>query len=168
MKTFDYKHLLPEGFDPGSRVWIYQASRPFNAAEASEVEGMLREFAENWTSHGAPVKGFGALLFDQFIVLMADERAAGVSGCSTDSSVHLIKAVEQKFDVELFDRLALAFIVDEEVRAIPLPGIVEAIKAGFISADTIYFNNIVSSKEELENRWMIPIRESWLARQHLV
>jgi len=38
-----------------------------------------------------PVKGAAYLFFGQFIILMADERVSGISGCSTDSSVRLIK-----------------------------------------------------------------------------
>ncbi len=43
---------------------------------------------------------------------MADETASGVSGCSTDSSVHLIKQIEQQTEIRLFDRLNLAFHID--------------------------------------------------------
>ncbi len=48
----------------------------------------------SWNSHGDPVKGYANLFFGQFIILMADETASMVSGCSTDSSVRLIKAIE--------------------------------------------------------------------------
>jgi hypothetical protein len=37
---------------------------------------------------------------------MADETATGVSGCSTDSSVRLIKEIEKIFGVNMFDRMA--------------------------------------------------------------
>jgi hypothetical protein len=36
---------------------------------------------------------------------------------------------------------------------------------GFISATTLFFNNVVQSKEELENNWIIPVKESWLAKK---
>ena len=162
--TFEYKHLLPGDFSPSSRVWIYQASRPFTPSEALALSPMLESFAGAWTSHGAAVKGYGRLLLDQFIVLMAD---TGISGCSTDSSVRLIKEAEQRFGISLFDRQALAFVVNDEIRLIPLSDVDHAIKQGIIDADTIYFNNIVPSKEELERQWMIPVGESWLAKRFL-
>ena len=91
----DYKNLLDANFNPGSRVWIYQASCVFSLQEALDIEELLTEFAAQWKSHGTPVKGGVYLFFGQFIVLLADETATGVSGCSTDSSVRLIKDIEQ-------------------------------------------------------------------------
>ena len=167
MNTFEYKHLLPEDFAPDSRVWIYQGSRPFQLGEALDLEPLLQAFTNTWTSHGAPVKGYANLFFGQFIVLMADERATGVSGCSTDSSVHWIKDVERRFGISLFDRQTLAFLVKDKIQLVPLSQVDYAIKQGFIDANTIYFNNIVASKQELELQWMIPVGESWLAKRFL-
>ena len=163
MQQFEYRHLLPEGFHPSSRVWIYQSSRLFSLQEALQLEDILRDFTTNWHSHGSKVKGHADLLFGQFIVLMADETAAGVSGCSTDSSVRLIKEVERLFNVNMFDRLLLAFIVKEKVQTLPLNQLQYALDNQFITADTLYFNNLVETKEQLENNWIIPLRTSWLA-----
>src|SRR6201992_2489914 len=112
--NFEYKHLLPAGFNSDSRVWIYQASRLFTIGEALKIEDMLNMLAANWKSHGTPVKGYANLFFGQFIILMADEAATGVSGCSIDSSVRLIKEIEQEFNTSLFDRLALAFFIRDK------------------------------------------------------
>lgn len=159
---FDYKHLLDNNFHPQSRVWIYQANRVFSLQEAFDVEDMLNEFTRQWQSHGTPVKGAGYLFFGQFIVLLADETATGVSGCSTDSSVRLIKDIEQKFNVNMFDRTTLAFVVRDKVQLLPLAQLQYAADNGFIDGDTPYFNNLVQTKEELENKWIIPVKESWL------
>ena len=94
---FNFRELLPEDFDGSSRVWIYQSSRLFTIAEAFQIEELLNEFTGSWNSHGVPVKGYANLFFGQFIVLMADEKASMVSGCSTDSSVRLIKEIEKRF-----------------------------------------------------------------------
>ena len=158
----DYKYLLDDNFHPDSRVWIYQASRVFSLQEALEIEELLNEFARQWKSHGTPVKGAAYLFFGQFIVLMADETATGVSGCSTDSSVRLIKDIEQRFTVNMFDRTTLAFVVKEKIQLLPLSQLQYAVDNGFISTDTLYFNNLVQTKEELEKNWIIPVKESWL------
>ena len=160
--NFDYKHLLNDNFHPQSRVWIYQANRIFSLQEAFDIEDLLKEFTRQWQSHGTPVKGAGYLFFGQFIVLMADETATGVSGCSTDSSVRLIKDIEQKFNVNMFDRVTLAFVVNDKIQLLPLAQLQYAADNGFIDGDTLYFNNLVQTKEELENKWIIPVKESWL------
>jgi len=161
----DYRELIPADFAPDSRVWVYQSSRLFMMSEALHIEELLNNFAANWQSHGAPVKGYGNLFYGQFIVLMADERATGVSGCSTDSSVRLIKQIEQLFNVNMFDRQMLTFQVKDKVQMLPLSQLQYAINNNFISPDTLYFNNLVQTKEELENKWLIPVKDSWLAKR---
>ena len=163
--NFEYKHLLDEDFDPGSRVWIYQSSRLFTVSEALQIEEMINQFAQNWLSHGIPVKGAAHLFFGKFVVLIADESATGVSGCSTDSSVRLIKEIEKIFGVNMFDRLALAFIDKDKVQILPMPQLKYAVEQGFITADTLFFNNVVLTKEQLENNWIIPVKDSWLAKK---
>ena len=160
--NFDYKHLLPENFSPDSRVWIYQCNRMFTLSEALEVETLLNNFSGSWLSHGSQVKGAGFLFFGQFIILIADEKATGVSGCSTDSSVRLIKDIEQKFGVNMFDRNTLAFVVNDKVQLLPVTQLQYAFKNDYINGDTLYFNNLVRTKEELEKKWMLPVRKSWL------
>jgi len=161
----NYRDLLPADFAPDSRVWVYQSSRLFGFSEALHIEDLLKNFTENWQSHGSPVKGYGNLFYGQFIVLMADERATGVSGCSTDSSVRLIKQIEQLFNVNMFDRTSLAFEVKDKVQILPLAQLQYAIDNNFISPDTLYFNNLVQTKEELEKSWMVPVKDSWLAKR---
>ena len=161
----DYRHLLPETFSPASRVWIYQCNRLFSLSEALQIEELLEQFTAAWHSHGTPVKGYANLFFGRFIVLMADETAAGVSGCSTDSSVRLVKDIEQLFTVSLFDRQLLAFIIKNAIQLLPLAQVQYAINNNYIGADTVYFNNTVQTKEEFERNWMIPVKASWLAKK---
>jgi hypothetical protein len=163
--NLEYKHLLPADFAPDSRVWIYQSSRMFSLGEAIQIEDLLNHFVDNWKSHGTPVKGFGTMFFGQFIVLMADERATGVSGCSTDSSVRLIKEIEQLYKVSMFDRQNLAFVRKDKIELLPLGQIQYAFDNGFLQADTLYINNLVQTKEELEQNWLIPVKDSWLYKR---
>ena len=161
--NLNYKELLPADFSASSRVWIYQSNRLFTVSEALQIEDLLRDFSQQWQSHGTPVKGYGNLFFGQFIVLMADESATGISGCSTDSSVRLIKQIETQFNVNLFDRQLLAFVVKDKLQVIPLSQLNYAAENNFVNSGTLYFNNTVQTKEELENKWLIPVKESWLS-----
>lgn len=161
----DIQQHLPEDFNDNSRVWIYQCSRLFFMSEAFELEDIFNEFVSSWNSHGTPVKGYANLFFGRFIVLMADETATGVSGCSTDSSVRMIKNIEAKYKVDMFDRQSLAFIVKEKVELIPLSQFKYAVDNNFINEDTLYFNNTVLTKKQLIENWIIPIKQSWLQKQ---
>lgn len=165
--NFEYHHLIPEDFSPSSRVWVYQSSRLFSISEALQIEDMLNEFLERWNTHGTPVKGYANMLFGQFIILMADETAAGVSGCSTDSSVKLIKQIEEIFKVDMFNRQSLAFVVKDTIQTIPLAQLNYALENNFITPDTVYFNNVVLDKASFLAKWMLPVKDSWLASRIL-
>lgn len=162
MSNFEFTHLLPEDFHPQSRVWIYQSNRLFSLGEALQIEDMLKHFTSSWKTHGDEVKGHADLLFGQFVVIMADETAYGVSGCSTDSSVRVIKEIETRFKANMFDRLLLAFVVKNKVQMLPMSQVPYAISQEFINAETPYFNNLVQTRQELENNWIIPVKDSWL------
>jgi len=159
----NFHDLVPKDFNENSHVWIYQSNRVFTLSEAIQIEELLKNFASAWKSHGVPVKGYGNLFFGQFIVFMADETASGVSGCSTDTAVRLVKNIEKDFEVDMFDRQMLAFIINERIQLLPLSQINSSIEDGLITKDTLYFNNTILTKEELLAKWIIPVEESWLA-----
>jgi hypothetical protein len=159
----DFQHLIPENLAPNSKVWIYQSSRIFGIAEALQIEALLEDFVTAWKSHGAPVKGYANLFFGQFIVLIADETNITVGGCSTDASVHIIKQIEKEYNVNMFDRQSLAFIIKEKVQLLPLAQLNYALENNFITPDTLYFNNLVATKADLLTKWVVPAKDSWLA-----
>jgi hypothetical protein len=163
--NMSYEELLPADFAPDSRVWIYQCNRLFTISEALQAEDLLNQFVSGWLSHGTQVKGYANLFFGQFIIIMADENVTGVSGCSTDSSVRVIKEIEKLFGVNMFDRTSLAFAVKDKVQLLPLSQLQYAFDNKFIDGETVYFNNLVATKEELKNKWLQPVKDSWLAKR---
>jgi hypothetical protein len=160
-----YQHLLPPHFSPQSRVWIYQSSRHFLVSEALSMEPQIEEFVGRWQSHGAEVTAYGNLFFGQFLVLMADETGTGVSGCSTDASVRFVKEIGHQYNVDFFNRTHLAFFIKDAVQLLPLNQAKYALENGFINGDTLYFNNTVQTKKELEEDWIIPVKDSWLKQR---
>ena len=157
--------ILPSEFHTKSKVWIYQCNRIFSMSEVFQVESILEDFTNKWKSHGAPVKGFGTILYGQFVVLMADESYTTVGGCSTDTSQHLIKEIEKRFHVSMFNRELLAFWVKNRVQTIPYAQVGYALENNLLTPDTLYFNNLVNNKATMEKEWLQPIKESWLAKK---
>lgn len=161
--NLEYKHLLPDNFSPDSRVWLYQSSRLFSLSEALEIEALLNKFSSEWRTHGEEVYAYCNLFFGQFVVLMADETHARVSGCSTDSSVHFMKELGQKFHVDFFNRTNLAFVINNKIQVLPMNQLHYALDNYFINPDTLYFNNLVQTKVQLENNWIVSVKNSWIA-----
>ena len=163
MQIQELTNLIPADLSDNSRVWVYQSSRAFIEKEANEVNEQLYQFYSQWQAHGAPVKGWAKLLFGQFVVIIADESDVKVSGCSTDSSVRVIKSLERQYDVNFFDRMMLTFLRKGKADMLPMSQVQYAIDKGFIDGTTLLFNNLVETKKELLDNWLIPVANSWLA-----
>ncbi|MDP4285405.1 MAG: hypothetical protein Q8891_13345 [Bacteroidota bacterium] len=161
--NINFQDEIPIDFDNNSRVWVYQSNRAFSINESLEIERVLEGFTKEWNSHGSLVKGFANLFFGRFIVFMADETNIKVGGCSTDTSVRLVKNIEQDYNVSLFERQSLAFIVKDRINVLPLSLVNYSIENEDITPDTLYFNNTILTKKDLLNNWIIPVKESWLA-----
>ena len=163
--NLEYRQLIDPELPDSSRVWIYQSNRLFSLQEALQLETELADFTAQWTTHGTPVPAAGYLFFGQFLVLIADETEATVSGCSTDKSVHFIQSIEKAYGVQLLDRTTLAFVVKDKLQLLPLPQLNYAIEHGYVGPATLYFNNLVGNLAELKNEWIIPVGRSWLAKR---
>lgn len=165
MNAQEIKNLIPDDFANSSKVWIYQSNRPFGPQESLEIKEQLSHFYEQWHTHGSPVKGWAGLLFNRFIIMMADEANTPVSGCSTDSSARIIKSLERQYEVQLFDRLSITFLVKGKPEVLPLSQIQYAVDQGYIDGNTLMFNNTVQTKGDLLSFWLQPLSESWLKNQ---
>lgn len=149
-------------FAANSKTWVYQASRNLSDAEASELNQLASAFAAEWKSHGAPLKAAADVLYNRFLVMMVDEGAGSASGCSIDSSVAQIRSIELKMNIDLFDRMNLAYLnSDNELETVHANKISDAFEHGALVEKTTVFNNMVTSKTELENNWRIPLAKSW-------
>lgn len=148
-----------------SRVWVYQCNRDLQDAEIAEINRKAAVFLMEWTSHGEWMKASITVLYHRFIVLAVDEEHARASGCGIDKSVRFIQQLEQDYGVSLFDRLMTAYR-DEKgaIQTIRLPEFEKLASNGTVTADTIVFNNMVASKEELVTKWEVPMARSWHRR----
>lgn len=147
-----------------SRVWIYQSDRPFTVVEEQEIQKILNDFIGEWQAHGQALAAMAEIYHHQFIILSVDEQIAGATGCSIDKSVHLMKELESKFNINLFDRFRMAYKSGEEIINCSREEFEDRIKKGIVNENTLVFNNLISSRKELETSWNIPLSDSWHAK----
>ena len=155
----DFKEL-PDN----ARIWIYQSDRNFTESELLEIEGGLTAFLKEWTAHGTDLQAGFELRYRRFIIIGLDQRVAGASGCSIDASVHFIQQLEQKYGVQLLDRMNVSFKQGEYITYKSLQDFKKMGKARAVNANTIVFNNLVATKGEYLEHWEVPAAESWHAR----
>ncbi len=155
----DFK-LLPDT----SRVWIYQADREFTEHEVEQISKKLYVFVENWKRHGDDLKASFKIEYNQFIILAVDENYNDVSGCSIDASVHIIKELQNKFEVDLLNKMIVSFKDGTNINTVSLKDFKEYAKLQKIKADTVVFNNMIQSKADFQSSWEVEAGKSWHAK----
>lgn len=165
MNINNWKQAIPSNFPDESTIWIYQSNQFINDEQQIKIQQAVDAFTGSWLSHKQPVKGWGSILFNQFIILMADETKTQVSGCSKDSMMHFIQSLEKEYSLSLLDRTQLAFFKKDQVEIISLKTLPQKISSGEIDEQTIYFNNTISNKQQLLNEWIVEVQHSWLTQK---
>jgi hypothetical protein len=155
----EYKNL-----PNNSRVWIYQADREFTDTEIEFIAIKAEEFINQWTRHGDDLKGSFTFKYNQFLVLAVDESFNNVSGCSIDSSVRFVQALEKELELDLMNKMNITFKDNDRINLVKLVDFQRFAKEQKVTSDTIVFNNMVHTKEAFENNWEIPAKESWHKR----
>ncbi|PQJ81196.1 ABC transporter ATPase [Polaribacter glomeratus] len=155
----EYKNL-----PNNSRVWIYQAEREFNQKEIEIISAKAEEFINSWTRHGDNLKGSFTIKYNQFLVLAVDESFNTVSGCSIDSSVRFVQQLEKELQLDLMNKMNITFKDNETINLVKLSDFQQFAKDKKISLETIVFNNMVNTKEDFENNWEVPAKQSWHKR----
>jgi len=144
-----------------TRVWIYQSNKAFSDTEVAEINEKMQEFVAVWVSHSQKVIADGAVLYNRFIILVADESAVSIGGCSIDSSVKFIKELETAYEIDLFDRMKVAYKSNGEVNVVDKSAFQQLVEKGEVTDKTLVFNNLVSTKKELESNWEVALKDSW-------
>lgn len=151
-------------FPDTARIWIYQANPAFSTAILPQVQQDIQQFTQTWVSHSKELAAIGTIKHQRFIILMVDEALAGASGCSIDKSVHFIQQLEQKYKVNLFDRMTFTYQLNGEVQAADRDTFSQLYQDGIINNDTLVFDNLIKTKGQLKTDWLKPLGESWHQR----
>jgi hypothetical protein len=151
---------LPED----SRIWIYQSNRKFSDDEMVEIENGLKAFIESWSAHGTGLEASYLLKYNRFIILSVNQEVQQATGCSIDSSVAFIQNLEQKYQVDLLDKMNVTFRNGEHIAHKSLIDFKRMAKEKAVTQNTIVFNNLVNTIEEFNENWEVPAGESWHSR----
>lgn len=153
-----------ENLPDESRIWIYQSSRKFSEDEVADIEKNLLEFVTNWAAHGTSLEASFQIKYNRFIILAVNQEVQQATGCSIDKSVEFIQNLEQKYEVDLLDKMNVAFKQGEYITYKTLLEFKKLAKDKSVSENTIVFNNLVNTIEEFNESWEIPAVDSWHSR----
>lgn len=144
-----------------SRVWIYQSDRVLNPEEEQRIQQKLDEFTSQWLAHGHQLAAYGEIRHSQFLILSVDEQVAGATGCSIDKSVYLMKEIEKEFGIGLFDRFRIAYRNGDQIVNCSKTEFEDLLNKGELNSDTLVFNNMISSRKDLDSSWEVAMKNSW-------
>lgn len=169
MRTFELPKQNQKGmyisFDKlpdESRIWIYQSNKELDDNYLDKISAKLHGFIEEWSAHGSELKASFTILHNRFVIIGVDESYCQLTGCSIDKSTKLIEELEKDMDITFFDRFQVAFRNGDIVQGCSLSEFKKLVKDGELSINkTKVFDNMLSTKKELESSWEKPIKKSW-------
>ncbi|WP_298884557.1 ABC transporter ATPase [uncultured Polaribacter sp.] len=152
--------LIPED----AKVWIYPSSRKFYTNEIEGIENKIKTFISNWKPDDENFKASYQFLYNRFIVLFADDENTTLTNADIDASVSFILSLQQEYEVELLDKMNVCFKQGEFVQYKELKDFKKLLKNKALTAKSIIFDNLITTKVDFENYWEIPIEDSWYSR----
>ena len=81
-----------------------------------------------------------------------------------DSSVRFVQPLEKELQLDLMNKMNITFKDNETINLVKLSDFQQFAKDKKISLETIVFNNMVNTKEDFENNWEVPAKQSWHKR----
>ena len=156
--------ISADSFSSESPIWIYQSDRVFTNVECDQITKELKSFITQWTSHGQKLKAEAHIFHNIFIVFIVESTVELPSGCSIDSSVHLVKELEKSLRIDFFNRLNICYRSDDQLYIHSLSEIKKAAKIGTITAETTMFDNSIQTFGNWLDGWEKPIGETWLKK----
>ncbi|MCC7501683.1 MAG: hypothetical protein IT229_04090 [Flavobacteriales bacterium] len=147
-----------------ARVWIYKSAQPFNPTEVALIADRGASFTSGWAAHGAPLDAAVEVLHGHFLVIAVDEEQARASGCSIDKSVHFVQRLEKELGRPLTDRMVVVYELEDAPRTCRVEEIDDLLDEGVLHADTLVFDDLITTKGDLDRRFRVPLKDTWLER----
>lgn len=150
------------GFSDQTRIWIYQSNRILTPWEIESINNILKDFSKEWATHGTQMQTSCFVIEPCFIIMAVDQSNLSASGCSIDSSVKVLKEIENQFDIDLFDRMNLSYVNENgDVEIIKMSDFQQGAKEGRFTGSTIVYNNLVDNIQDLKQNWKTEASNSW-------
>jgi hypothetical protein len=72
-----------------------------------------------------------------------------------------MKEIEHEFELDLFDRFRVAYRDGDNVINCSREEFEELLSKGEVNSDTVVFNNMVSTRKDLDTSWELAMKDSW-------
>ncbi|MGY5351616.1 ABC transporter ATPase [Wenyingzhuangia sp. IMCC45533] len=145
-----------------AKVFLYPSSKKFYPDLLQQIETKVSDFVEQWTANNTIKAGY-TIKYQRFIIIAIDNDKP-VTTSIIDELVSFIFKLQLEHQIELLDKLNVCFKQGEFVQYKDVKEFKKLIKSKSVNANTIVFNNLINTKEELESDWELPAEDTWYAR----
>ncbi|MEI8136673.1 MAG: ABC transporter ATPase, partial [Bacteroidota bacterium] len=114
-----------------------------------------------WTAHEQELTATFDIIKNKIIVAKVNENITSASGCSIDKLTHFIKDAEKQFNIELLNRLLVAYKSGDEIEIVHASKIKELLEKNIINENTLIYNTAAGNRDELL-KWEQPLKNTWL------
>lgn len=146
-----------------NRVWTYTISRALSDEELQALRAAGNDFVKGWTAHDQQLTASFDIVGKRIVLVKVNEDVTGASGCSIDKLTRFIRQAEQQWQLELMNRLLVAYDNNNEINVVPSGRVRDLLNEGQLTPDTLVYNTAVANEAELQH-WRQPLKESWLAK----
>lgn len=146
------------------KIWIFPSSRKFYEQEIAGLKEQVENFLKQLSEENDDIDCAYDLKYDRFIVITVDDTDQLLSSKAHNSIATFALELEQQYNVTLLDKINVCYKQGEFVQYKDLIEFKKMMKNKGVSAKTTVFDNMITTKEELETNWEINILDSWLGR----
>ena len=149
--------------NPESRMWFYGLKTPMNAAQATELKGIMDDFVGGWKAHGAQLAAAYRIIANQFLIIAVDESQQQATGCSIDKSVHLLQEFGENHDLDFFNRMLVHVMENGTFTSYSTAELKAGIAEGKIGPNTQIMNTTAATLKE-SGMGILDLADSWAAK----
>jgi hypothetical protein len=151
-----------ESLPDSSRVWVYGADRPVDAAGTNKLLAATDAFLAQWKAHGVDLTSARNWGDDRFLTIAVDQEQEGASGCSIDGLFRSLKALENDIGVKLVTSGLVYFRGrDGQIKAVTRDEFSSLAAQGEVDAGSQVFDLSVTTLGEWRARFRSRAADSW-------
>jgi len=148
--------------DNNAKLFLYPSSKKFYPELFTTINNKVSDFVHNWCTKNDIEAGFD-IRYNRFIII-AINPTKPVTTSIIDELVSFIFTLQLEHDIELLDKLNVCFKQGEFVQYKDVKEFKKLIKNKSVNTNTIVFDHLINTKEELDTNWELPAEDTWYSR----
>lgn len=147
-----------------AKIWIFPSSRKFYDEEITEITSKIEEFLKDWQVCEGDFQTSFCINYQRFLIFGAATDGAKITVDAINELNELIINFQEIYEVLLLDKLNVCFKQGAYVQYKEVKDFKKLIKNKSVNAQTIVFDNLITTKADFTDFWEIPLEESWYNR----